>query len=187
MRSWKSIGALLLCLVLLVNCGGGPAVVKTSAADINLSVEDVGADSSLTQEQLKDQVTSGWPEEDLQECRDGNFRLFQVAGGSTASTGILVINSADEAKDWVAGTLEGLVAGITTSRPEATFNGVDAPMVGEEAVMAKGVDSADGTNFYVVVFRQANVVATVTTMAMDDATALALINDLCARLEAQVR
>ncbi len=188
MRSWKIVAAVLLCLVLLANCGGPAAkVIETPVTDMNLAAEEIGEGYTLSSEQGKEQFTATMTGDELKEFKDGNIRLFMTADNNIAMTGVASMNTVEGAKAEMRGMLSGFEESFTSSMSTVTFNEMDAPNIGEEAVMMKGVESTLGFNLYLLAFRKANVIGIVFTMAADDAAAQALTNDLAAKLDAKIK
>ncbi len=191
MRSGKVVFVLLLCLVLLGNCGY-VTIHFTPAANMNLAVEDIGPGSSLTWEEGKEALTSYTSEQSLERVLDSNSRTFRTADGNYVSTNIVAIDSVSEAKRWTPGWFDGLKVGAIKALagegiPDATPIDVDAPRLGDEARMVKVVNDVNGIYHYLLAFRKDNILVNIVAMARDDATALAMAQDFGAKLEAKIR
>lgn len=179
--------AVVVLLASTIACGSSePAqpIVEKAAADLNLAAADLGGDWS----QILDQGLAEMPAMDQEHVRDANMRMFS----STELTGMVTsivfstegVASAEQ--EMRADSVQNLGADMETQVPGLTLQSVDAPDVGDEAVMVGGNVSELGMNVYALAFRKANVIVMLSVLGMEDEVTQDLVVGYARKVEARI-
>ena len=182
-----SLSAACLLLATLACGSTQPAepIIETAAKDMNLTAADLGFDWSLTGEQGVDEM------EDISEedVLDANLRMF----ASTELTGMVMsivfstesVSSAQQEMGDV--TAQDLGADMEAQLPGLTFETLDPPAVGDEAVAIGGNYADLNMNVYVMAFRKTNVIVIFSLMGAEESVNENLLADYAQKLEARIR
>jgi hypothetical protein len=184
-------GLTMVCSLLLpVACGSGESatkepVIETAASEMNLSAADLGAGWSLQLEQSLDELPALKEEK---AATDASLRTFVSAGGEVIASQTLTTKSATAAKNTMeAGMAEATINELKEQLPGLDFEEIEAPAVGDEAVLVWGDVSDLGLNVYVLSFRKSNVLALLFLLGPEEQFTEATVMDYAQKLEAKIR
>jgi hypothetical protein len=182
----------MVLIMLLAACGGGD-LVETASADLNLSAADLGGGYSLSDEQGYDEVTAGMDAAEADDATDASLRMFSTPDGMGIVMGIVInFTSVSTAKTNMRDVLDGFEEGLTEGISGVTVEELDAPNLGEDAVLSKATitdDSLGGMTFnvYLVGFRHLNVISVAAVFGLEDFATEDLVMELGEKLEAKLK
>ncbi|RMF35186.1 MAG: hypothetical protein D6759_05010 [Chloroflexi bacterium] len=185
-------------LFLIPACGGGESatptptpepIIKTAAAEMNLSAADLGADWSVTGEETLETMKQGEGADLPPYLQDASMRTFETGEiGDLVVSIIFRTESVDSAKEEMAGgVIQDLAKAFQEQMPSATVEPLSSPDVGDEAVMIGGSESTLGLNVYVITFRKANIIAMLMVMGPQGSATEETTLGYAHKLEAKIR
>jgi len=181
------LGLTVVCLLLVgVACGPKEPTIETPAKDMNLTAADLGSDWVLQNEQ----GLSDLPEKVGEYFRDANVRTFAAEGKGMVVSQVLRAPNARSVQKAIqeVDPIESFTSGLKEDWPDATFEEVTPPDIGEDTAMATGKMSYMDINFtaWMVVFRKHNVTALVAIVGTEEASTEEVITDYARKLEAKI-
>lgn len=186
MRVWKILGfVLILSMVVLSGCGPQATLIRKPAAEMNLTVENLGSGYSLSQEQGLEELKTSWSLPNDPDLNDANYRLFETENGVVLAVVITMKKpaTADTLKDLTGGFEEG----FSTQLPGTTLNEVRTAAIGEESIM-RGADLSElGLGMYFLGFRQVNVVGVLAVIGKADFATVDLTTQLGQKMAAKMK
>lgn len=188
MRVQKLGGLLLVLVLLLAACGPSAELIETPAADMNLTAEEMGSDYTLMDDQGTDAVTADMDPDEAEDARSASLRTYGPPNGTGLVMSMVVnFDSVSAAKANMRGALEGFEEGFKQSLPDATFAEVDAPDIGEDAVMTLSSLEELGFNVYMLAFRENNVMGVIAIASTEDFATEEQTVDLAKKLAIKVK
>ncbi len=165
---------LLLALVLLTTallsaCGVSEPTIPstTTAASMNLNVEDLDRPATLEQDINLPEILSNimqTPEPDT--VRDANQRVFALSTGQVTSTQaatltsiILVYDSATNARANLQPTLQSIEETLQTQLPGIKFSPINVSQIGDETTLVGADVPNQNAQVYLLLFRKNNVLS----------------------------
>lgn len=160
-------------------------IIETAAADMNLSAADLGFDWSPMSDQGLDEM----PAMDQPHIRDANMRMFSSESLMGMVTSILFsAESVAAAQQEMQGdAVQNLGADMEAQLENLTLAKLDAPDLGDEAVMVGGNIPELNMNVYVLALRKANVVAMVSVLGTAETVTEDLMADYAQKLETKIK
>lgn len=186
MRFGRIVGfILILSMVVLSGCGPQPNLIQKSAADMNLTQQDLGSGYGLSQEQGLDELKTSWNLPNDPDLKDANYRLFESENGVVLAVVITLKKPAttDTLKDLTGGFEEG----FSTQLPGSALKEIQTARVGDES-MTRGMDMADlGLSMYFLGFRKNNVVGVLAVIGKVDFATVELITQTGQKMAAKMQ
>lgn len=179
-------GLTVVCLLLSITaCGSGEPTIETPAAEMNLTVADLGPEWSLQQEQGKDELATTLQAGDLV---DADMRIFAAAANQTMLVSQLIsVKSVVSAKTTMAGEfVQAFTTGMQSLLPGVTLEELASPNVGEESVLMGGNVPDLDFNVYILAFRKTNVIATLFLMGPAESATEESVADYARKVEAKL-
>jgi hypothetical protein len=156
-RVWWWVG--LVCLALLaMACGPSEPTIEKPAAEMNLTVEDMGEGFSLEEELGLEEVLAQVQLEEAGGINDANQRTF-VSSDTTAWATTFVYASASAAQGGMTEYAKNLETALQEGDEGLLLEdrSSDAPAVGDDAIMFRAVKLVEGNQIYLFGFRKINV------------------------------
>lgn len=155
-------------LVTLGACGAAEPIIETPAGEMNFTAADLGARWSLQSEQGLSELMTDVPDHAL----DANVRSFVASDALEVLVGMtLSTKSVASAERELKGSfVQDIMTSLQEMGSDGTFEEMDPPDVGDEAIMIGGQTSISdvAVDAYALTFRKANVIAMVFLIGPED-------------------
>jgi len=189
-RTQRWVGLLFLAL-LLAGCGSKEPTIKVSAAEVNLTGEDMGKPATVAENTLQEVLALVYQDKDDKTlARDASMRTFTVS-----NTQVIVAVMVFDSSAWARGALrdarenleKGLEDGLRTATQtfDLTMQDLTVPPVGEEGVFVTTDLPAEKGKVYFLGFCKNNVLGLLIGMGPAAQLDEAWMRDLAQKMSAR--
>jgi hypothetical protein len=160
----------LICVaVLVVGCGPSEPAIEKPAAEMNLTLEDVGEGFTLEEEFGLEEALTRVQLEEASGINDANLRVFASSDAKVLAT-TLQFASANAAQSGMNEFAKNLEAALQEAEQGLVLEdrSAEAPAVGDDAIMFRADTLIDGNQIYLFGFRKVNVVSVLVASGSTD-------------------
>jgi hypothetical protein len=158
-------------------------IVEKSAADINLTVQDLGDDWSLTEET----GIEGIGDLEADDVKDANSRQFDSSSSMVMSIVFTTDSISQAEREMEEDISQDFQDQLLTEVPDMTFETLDPPAIGEEAILLKGTHADSGMDIYLLTYRDTNVIVMLMVMSLDGGLSQDQVLDFAQVIEGRIQ